>query len=561
MKVTTAPDWTPFTAGRRSAAAALWARWWQGRPPHPGLLLAAGLTSVLAAVPVLYLLVRAARGGAATWLPLLSRLVPGLLWNSITLAAATTAVAVAISVPMAWLVVRTDLPGRAVIRWLAALPLVFPPYVGAFAYITLLGPRGALEQWLAARTGVPGPLLYKSLPQIYSFGGVSLVLALFEYPYVYLLVGSALRNFNQSLEDAARSAGLPPLAVFWRVTLPLLKPAIGAGALMVALYAIADFGAVAMLRYDTFTSAIYLQLRGRLDRSAAAALSTVLIALSALLLWAEGRMETQGRYTQTAGTWRPGRPVALGLWKVPALAFVIVVLLAAVAMPAGMLAYWTYAGLADGAFGHLRLWGYAANSLASSAGAATLGAVAAFPLAYLAARHRGILSAAAFRLGYFGYGLPGVVVALAAIFVFNTFLPPLYGTIWALMAAYMIRYMPQSLGAQHAALLQLSPHLEEAGRSLGYNGLRVLAHITLPLTLPGLLAGWSLVFLNGLKELPATLLLRPAGFDTLAVRVWIDASEGYFAAAAPAALALVLLAALPLAVLLRWVLGGRVRLS
>lgn len=561
MKVSPALDLAPPPARRRFAAAALWSRLWRGRPPHLGLLAVAGLTGLLAAVPIIYLVVRSAQGGTATWVPLLSRLVPQLLANSLKLAAATTILAVAVSVPLAWLVVRTDLPGRRVISWLAALPLVFPPYVGAFAYITMFGPRGALEHWLGAMSGVPGPELYPRLPQIYSFGGVTLVLALFTFPYVYLLVGTALRGFNQSLEDAARAAGLGPLATFWRVTLPLLKPAIGAGALLVALYAIADFGAVAMLRYDTFTSAVYLQLRGRLNRSAAAALSTILVALAASLLWAEGRMEAKGRFTQTTGTWRPGRPVPLGPWKWPALAFASTVLLAAVGMPAGMLTYWTYEGFAGGGLHFAQLGKYATNSLVSSAGAASFGAVAAFPLAYLAARHKGILSRFLFRLGYFGYGLPGVVVALAVIFLFNTFLPPLYGTVWTLIAAYMIRYMPQSLGAQHAALLQISPSLEEAGRSLGYNGVQVMARITLPLTLPGVLAGWSLVFLNCLKELPATLLLRPAGFDTLAVRVWIDASEGYFAAAAPAALAQVALAAVPLAVLLKWVLGGRVRLS
>lgn len=512
---------------------------------------------MLAAIPVLYLVVRSATAGSQVWLSLLGNRVPSLLWSSAALAAAVTALAALIGVPLAFLVVRTDLPGRQWISWLGALPLVFPPYVGAFAYVTLLGPRGTLERLISRWTGVPGPEL--GLPSVYSLWGTTLVLALFTFPYIYLLTCAALRSFNQTLEDAARSAGLRPWQVFLEVTLPLLKPAIGAGALLVALYVLADFGAVAMLRYDTFTLAVFLQLRGRMDRSAAAALSVVLMVLAAFLLWAEERLESRGRVVQTDTSWRPGRPLALGRWRLPALAFVALVLGLALAVPAGMLAIWTWNGLNAGTTA--RLWTYAANSLTGSAAAATLGAVISFPLAYLAARHQSLASRIAYRLGYTGYGLPGVVVALACIYVFTTFLPQLYGTVWTLLTAYLIRYMPQSLGAQRAALLQISPTLEDAARSCGYAPPAVLARVTLPLSLPGILAGWSLVFLNCLKELPATLLLRPAGFDTLAVRVWIDASDGFYEAAGPAALALVLLGAVPLVLLLRWVLGGRVRLA
>ncbi|MFZ5825161.1 MAG: ABC transporter permease, partial [Bacillota bacterium] len=468
---------------------------------HPGLLLGALLASLIVAAPLLYLAVRAGEGGLETWQWLLSERLPGLMARTFALTAGTTLLAVAFALPLAWLVHRTDLPGRRWLTWIGALPLVFPPYVGAFVYITLVGPA------------------------LYSLPGAMFILALFTYPYIYLLAGSALRGSNQSLEDAARSAGLSQGQVFWRVTLPLLRPALVAGALLVILYALSDFGSVAMLRVETFTAAIYLQIRGRFDRSAAAVLSLVLVLLTVGILLFEEAMKRQGaRYYQTTGHWRPIRPVALGRWRWAATLFAWGVAFASVGLPLGMLLAWSVEGLAERGLS-AKMLSYASNSLIGAGGAATLASLLAFPVAYLAARHRSALSQALFRLAYVGYSLPGIVVALAATFLFHRFLGPLYGTVWALLTAYVIRFLPQSMGALHSGLGALSPNLEDAGRSLGLTSGQVLRKITLPLIAPSLVTGWALVFLNVLKELPATLLMRPAGFDTLAVRVWIDADE------------------------------------
>jgi iron(III) transport system permease protein len=511
--------------------------WWDVRRPSTSLLALAVLVSVAVGLPIAYLAVRAGQGGAATWQWLLSSRLPGILGRTLGLGALTTGLAMAIAVPMAWLVSRTDLPGRSALTWIAALPLVFPPYVGAFAYLSLFGEPMA------------------SVP------GAGVVLALFTYPYIYLLIGSALRGGSQSLEEAARSSGATPAQVFWRVTLPLLRPALVAGALLVGLYALSDFGAVAMLRVETFTSAIYLQIRGRFDRSAAAALSMVLVVLTLVLIWLEERMQRQGaRYYQTGGQWKPVRPVPLGRWRVPATLLAWGLGLGAVGVPAGMLAYWSVQGLSAGVF-KADVLQYVGNTVVSAGGAAVAATVLAFPIAVLAARYPGPVSRFLFRTAYTGYALPGVVVALAVIFFFHRYVNPLYGTAWAMVAAYVIRFLPQSLGATHAGLGALAPSLEEAGRSLGLSSLGVLRRITLPLIAPSLVTGASLVFLNTLKELPATLLLRPAGFDTLAVRVWIEADEGFYAKAAPPALLLVLIAAVPMALLLRRIFQGRARLS
>lgn len=521
------------------------------------MLLLAVVAGIVTAAPLAYIAVRALGGGIAVWAGLWQTQIPRLLLNSLVLAFTTTALSAAVAIPMAWLVVRSDLPGRRLWRWLAALPLVFPAFIGAFAYISVFGPRGFMEEVFSRALGIP--VTQVNLINLYGLAGTTLVLSLFTYPYLYLLVVAALGNMNRSLEDAARIAGLPPLAVIRRVTLPTLKPAIGAGAMLVGFHTLADFGTVAMLRYDTFTSAIYLQLIGRYDRAATAALSSVLVGLTLLFLWAETRWQLQARFYQTTGTWRPPDPVPLGRWRWPALAFVVIVLLHGLAVPVAMLVFWSVRGLAQGA--DLRLWQYTVSTVTSSGLAATLALVLAFPVAYIATRSGGRASLLLYRLAFAGYALPGVVVALGLIFIFNRYLPWAYGTVWVMVVAYIVRFMPECLGAQHSALAQVSPNLEEASRSSGLSVWATLRRVTLPLVLPGFAAGWSLVFLNSLKELAATLLVRPAGYDTLAVRVWIYASEGFYPLAAPPALMLVLLAVPPLIILVGRILEGRTGLT
>lgn len=532
---------------------------WGARPPHPVLLVLTAVTSVVMAIPLIYVLIRAVQGGLPVWLRLwqTGHGIPRLLLNSVKLAGTVTVLSLLIAVPLAWLVVRTDLPGRRLWRWMAAVPIVYPSFIGAFAYITVFGPRGLLETWLGRWLDVSGQAV--RLPSIYGLGGTSIILALFTYPYLYLLVAGALRNLNRNLEESARACGLTPVQVFFRVILPLIRPAIGAGSLLISFHALAEFGTVAMLRYDTFTSSIYMQLVGRYDRSAAAALSVVLVALTIALVAAELRWERQARYYQTDRGWRPPEIIRLGRWRYPALAFAALVMLASAGIPAALLFYWSWRALQEGAASGLL--GYAWNTISTSGLAATAATILAFPIAYLASRSPGPASRLVYRLAFAGYALPGVVIALAMIFLFNTYLPWFYGTLWVLVTSYIVRFLPETLGAQHSSLAQVSPSLEEAARSCGRSTWSVFRHVTIPLTLPGIISGWSIVLLNCLKELPATLLLRPAGHDTLAVRLWIYASEGFYTAGALPGLLLVLLALPPLVLLMARVLEGRTSLS
>ncbi len=504
---------------------------------------AAGAVALIAGLPLLYVLARAAGAGGETWGLLLGRRIPGLLVGTLGLALVVGAATLVLGGGLAWLTVRTDLPGR---RWLAvlcALPLAIPPYVGAVVYADVLGPRGGLQ-------GLLEPLGVERLPSIFGFDGAALVLVLFTYPYVFLLASAGLANLNPNYDEAARALGAGPLRLA-ATTVRLLLPALAGGGLLVGLYVLSDFGAVSLMRFDTFTTVIYQQLGGRFDPPAAAALSSVLVVLTLGVLVGGLRLRGGGRYVQTGpgagggGARRSPRP--LGRWRWPAFAAVLAVLAAALALPLARLGTWALASVAG--LDAAELAAYAGNSLLVSGISATVAVAAALPVAVAIARG-GRAGLALGAVAQSGYALPGVIVALAAVAISTRFAGPLYGTFTLLVAAFVVRFLPQAIQAQEAGLAQIGPNLAEAARSLGASPRAAFRRVTLPLLQPSLSAAWIVVFLTAVKELPATLVLRPIGFDTLPVRVWTPARDGLYAEAGVAALALVIISAVPLALLL-----------
>lgn len=522
--------------------------------PGLRLTLVAVVVAVATTTPLAYVAYRAATGGVEVWTRLLQTRLLGLLLNTLALTAAVTVGTVLLGVSMAWFTERTDLPGRGVFRWLLALPLAIPPYVGAVIHLALLRPRGGyipetLEGLLGRSVPLPSPV---------GFFGAAFILTMFMYPYVYLLSAAAFRSLHASLEEASRSFGRGTWATLREVTLPSLRPGLTAGGLLVALDVLAEYGTVALLRYDTFSSAIFTQLAGRYDRAAASVLSGVLLLVAAAVLWGEIRSQGRARFTQMGSDWRPARTHSLGRGRVPSAVLVLAVTSVSLIVPVVVLAIWSVqaliaptVGVEAFTSGSQGLWDFAWNSLWASGLAALLAVVLALPVALLAVRHPTRLSRILSRACQVGYALPGVVVALSLILLVNRYLPILYATPLVVVFAYVVRHMPQAVRAAEAAFAQVSVSTEEAARSLGRSPLAAFFQVSLRLALPGLLAGGALVFLTSLKELPATLLLRPAGFDTLAVRVWIWAGEGFYTRAAPSALLLVVAAAAPLYLLLR----------
>jgi iron(III) transport system permease protein len=509
-----------------------------------GLAAAALHVCALVGLPVAYLAIRAAGASEGSWDLILRSRTLWLALRTIGLAGAVTVTAGAIGVAFAWLAVRSDLPFRRVWAILYALPLVIPSYVGAFVLLAALGPKGLVQGWLE-------PVGVERLPDIGGFPGAYLALTLFTYPYVYLVSVAAIRGLDPSLEETARTLGRPRWEVFRRVTLPLLRPAIAAGGLLVALYTLHDFGAVSLMRFPTFTQAIYLQYRAAFDRTPAAILSLMLVAIALFVVAVEQRARGRARYYRTgAGAARDLPAVPLGRWRLGALVLSAAVVGFALVLPVGVLGYLLARGLDAGIPLNLTV-GAAGNSVLVSAAGAVAAMLLALPVAALASRYPGRGANAVERVAYAGYALPGLVVALAFVFFASRYAPVIYQSLPLVIAAYVVLFLPQVAEPLKSGLMQLSPRVEEAGRTLGRGPGTVFRRIVFPLLARPAAAGMALVFLTAMKELPATLLLRPTGFETLATRIWTSASAGLYSRAAVPALLIVLVSIVPLSALAR----------
>jgi iron(III) transport system permease protein len=529
----------PFGEEQRPAPAAPSRRRLRRAPGvHPAVWLPAIVVAAAMLVPVVYLVFQAAELPGERILDLLTDAETlRLTGRTLTLAAAVTGASLLLGIPIAWLTVRSDLPARRFFAIATALPLVIPTYVGGYTLVAALAPGGLLQSWLGVRP-----------PSPYGFWGAFVALTLFTFPYVLLTVQAGLRGMDPALEDASRSLGRGPLATFWRVTLPQLRPSAAAGGLLVTLYVLSDFGAVSMLRYSTFTRAVYLQYRAAFDRAPAAVLGLVLVSLTVAFLVIEARVarDRGGQFGVRAGG-RAAPSIPLGPWRWPAVALCGSVVTVGLVLPLTVIGFWLVRGLGAGEPFEVA-FGAAGRSLWAALVGALAAVAAALPVAIWAARGRSRTARLIERVSFTGYALPGIVVALALVYVGIRAVPPLYQTLTMLVFAYVVLFLPQAVGAIRSSLLQVNPNIEDAARTLGSSRLAALRRITLPLARRGALAGGALVFLTALKELPATLLLAPTGYDTLAVRVWSATTEAFFTRAAMPALLLVVLGSVPLAV-------------
>jgi iron(III) transport system permease protein len=505
---------------------------------HPAVWLPATVVAAAMLVPVVYLLVQASElPGERIWSLLTDAETLRLTRRTLTLAGAVTGASLLLGVPIAWLTVRSDLPARRFFAIATALPLVIPTYVGGYTLVAALAPGGLVQQWFGVRP-----------PSPYGFWGAFVALTLFTFPYVLLTVQSGLRGLDPALEEASRSLGHGPVATFLRVTLPQLRPSAAAGGLLVTLYVLSDFGAVSMLRYSTFTRAVYLQYRAAFDRAPAAVLGLVLVVLTVVFLVLEARVaRDRGGQFGVRGAGRAAATIPLGRWRWPAVGLCAAVVLAGLVLPLSVIGFWLVRGLGAGETIQVA-FGAAGRSLWAALLGALAAVAAALPVAIWAARSRSRIARVVERASFTGYALPGIVVALALVFVGIRTVPSLYQTLAMLVFAYVVLFLPQAVGAIRSSLLQVNPNVEDAARTLGSTRLTTLRRVTLPLARRGALAGGALVFLTALKELPATLLLAPTGYDTLAVRVWSATTEAFFTRAAFPALLLVLLGSVPLAV-------------
>ncbi len=496
---------------------------------------------VLMLLPLYYLVLRALQADFDTVWRLLMRPRTGqLLINTAALTAGVLALCTVIALPLAWLVSRTDLPGRRVINVLAVLPLAVPGYVMAYALIGLSGNFGFLNQVFGF-----------TLPRPQGWWGATLALSLYCFPYLYLNLRAAFAGLDQSLEESARALGCTPRDVFLRVMVPHLMPALMAGWLVIGLYVIGDFGAVALMRYEVFSYVIYLQYSAAFDRLYAAWLALILIAIALSVVWWESRLREGARFARTgSGTGTATRRVALGpLGRLAGWGFAGLVVMASLGLPVAVLTFWmSLAPVGPVLPALVESFG---QSLSAAVPAAALAAAMALPVAVLAVRYPSPLSTAINRLAFVGYAVPALAFALAFVFFSLQGARWLYQTQLLLVTVYALAFLALALGPIRSALYQARPSVEEAARALGHGPLSVFWRVTLPTIRPGVVAGMVLVFVIAMKELPIAFLLAPVGFRPLAITMFSRTSEGMLIEAAPYAAAIIAFSALFVGFVLR----------
>ena len=500
------------------------------RTPPPWVLLTLSLAvAVVLAAPLCFLLIEAHGAGTSTIVGLIFRsLTATLLWNTVRLTVVVTVLCAVIGTAAAWFVERTDLPGRRVWAVLVVVPLAIPDFVVSFG-------------WASLSTWVQG------------FRGAVLVMTLAVYPLVYLPVAASFRGADPGQEEVARSLGAGRLATFWRITLGQARTAILGGCLLVTLVLLAEYGAFEILGYQTFTTEIFTEFNVSFNVPTASALSLVLVLLSLLVLSGEGLARGRGRVSRSGPlAQRVGARHRLGRARVPVLAGFLLLAALALGVPVGASVYW----ILEAGHGYLTgvsLVDAAWHTALYSAAAAALATLMALPVALLAVRHRSRGYQLLERSTYLVLAMPGLVIALAFSYFTERYANGLfYQSAPLLILAYAILFFPLALVGVRASVMQAPPGLEEIARSLGQRRLQVLWRVTLPLVGPGLAAAFCLVFLSAVTELTATLILIPTGVQTLATQFWAYQQNLAYGQAAPFALAIIAIAALPSYVLARF---------
>lgn len=489
------------------------------------------------------------------WQHLADTVLRTLIGNTLLLIVGVATSVLLLGVSLAWLTAVCEFPGRRVLEWALMLPLAVPAYVLAFTFIGVLDFAGPVQTQLRDWFGTSA-----WFPPIRSPGGVILVMGLVLYPYVYMLTRTAFLAQGPGLMEAARIAGMGPWQAFFRVALPMARPAIAAGTALALMEALADFGAVSVFNFDTFTTAIYKAWYGFFSIEVAAQLASLLLLFVALALFAERYTRGRARFYQ-AGHGHGQRIRLRGVRGWAATGYATLVLSVAFVIPLIQLLLWVFNhSIGDLDARYLSLLG---RTMALGAMAALSTVTIALLLAYARRIQPDWLTRRAVSVSTLGYALPGSVLAVSVMLVFTwldnalvTLLDLehgqwLTGGVLALLFAYTIRFMAVAFSSVDSALEQIRPNIPDAARSLGARPARLIWRVYVPMLRPGLLAGALLVCVDVMKEMPATLLMRPFGWDTLAVRIFELTSEGEWERAALPAVTLVLVGLLPVVLLVR----------
>lgn len=513
-------------------------------------------------VPILAVVSSVLAPAGETWTHLVRTALGAYVWNTALLIAGVTWGVVSIGVLSAWLVSTYRFPGQKILEWALVLPLAMPAYVMAYAYTDWLQFTGPVQTWLRAATGWQAREYW--FPEIRSVWGAAAMLSFALYPYVYLIVRTAFLDLSRNSLEAARLAGYSAWGSFGRVALPLARPAIAAGTALALMETLADYGTVSYFGLEVFATGIFKAWFAMGDSVAAAQLSTCLLVLVLVVLAAE--RASRGRAAYASATRKPSPPLRL-TGAGAALAFVVCAapVLFGFLLPAGILV--ELAITDPQARWGARLLSLVGNSFALAGITAAAGVLLATAMAYAARLTRSRAVLAANRVAALGYAVPGAVIAVGVLIPLGRFdnwfaglleaalgVKPgllLTGTIAALVFAYLVRTLAVALQTMEAGLARVTPSMEEAARSLGASPAGALARVHAPLLGSSLATAALLMFLDVLKELPATFALRPFNFDTLAVEAYNLAKDERLAEAAVPSLVIVIVGLIPLLLVTR----------
>jgi iron(III) transport system permease protein len=527
-----------------------------------GWRLAVTAIAGLVAVPLLVIISSLLKPTQGIWDHLVANVLPGILTNTAWLVFGVSLGTFVLGTSLGWLTGVCDFPGRKMFSWALLLPLAMPAYVLAFIYLGLLDFSGPVQE--AFRTHFPQSGL--SFPDIRSTAGVITVMILALYPYVYMFARSAFMTQGKSSWEAARTLGLTPTAAFFRVCLPMARPWIAGGLMLVVMETLADFGAVSIFNFDTFTTVIYKAWFGFFSITAAAQLSSILVFIVFLVILLEHLSRSRMRYTQGGSCGlESGRIKLVGGFAWAAFWFSLFVLLGAFVFPCIQLLLWAVEVF------HLefvnRYFWLVGRTLFLASTAALVICFVSMVLAYAKRRHKDHYTSGLTRVATLGYALPGTVLAVG-IFIpvtrldsvvvhwMNSFFDYeaptfLQGTLIIMFTAYLVRFMITGFNPLDCAAQRITPSIDEASRLMGVKGFSLLRHIHIPMLRNGLLTAVILVFVEVMKEMPITLMTRPFGWDTLAVKIFELTSEGEWERSALPALALVLAGLVPVILLMR----------
>jgi iron(III) transport system permease protein len=529
-------------------AALLSNRWWW-------MTLA---ITISVAMPVLVIALSWLNPQPDVWQHLLDTVLNELLLNTLMLLMGVAVSVFVLGVSLAWLTAMCEFPGRKIFDWALMLPFSVPAYVMAFCFLDIFDFSGPVQSWLRAT------LLPDVGFSVRNLAGVTIVFALVFYPYVYMLARTAFMNQGRGQMDAARILGCGRFKAFWRVVLPMARPAIAAGMALALMETLADFGAVSVFNFDTFTTAIYKSWYGLFNLYAAAQLSSLLLLVVVICLWLEKKARGAASYEQSERQQKLQRYKLSPLNGFFAFLFCLVVLFFAFLLPVGRLIWWvveTRMADFDDRFIQLMI-----NTLSLGTIAALITVSVAMLLAFAQRAQKSPVINRMASFSTLGYALPGTVLAVGLMVwfswldnsvikfgreVFGWNLGQLFlGSVFALLVSYCVRFLAVAYGPVNSGLQAIRGSLHEAAQSLGQRPRQILTRVYLPMLRPGLLVALLLVLVDVMKEMPATLLMRPFGWDTLAVRIYEMTSEGEWERAALPALTLVIVGLLPVILLM-----------